>query len=95
MYCVLSFRVTCLFAFDCSCVDAMCGGLKGINHDKRKYDTSLNSCKGPPLLEEAWKPAAVSSVVSDNADIECKNEIVTDTDDSNDGSVKLSPPSGM
>ena len=47
-YCVLSFRVNCLFGFSCSCVDAVVGCLKGINHDKIKCDTSLNSCKGPP-----------------------------------------------
>ena len=95
MYCVLSFRVTYLFAFRCSGVDAMGGGLKGINREKRKDDTSLNICKGPPSLEEAWKPAAVSSVASDNYGSKCNNEIVTETDESDDGSVKPSSPSGM
>ena len=42
--------VTFLFAFNCSAVDAMGGFLGGINQDKKKYDTSLNSCKDPPLL---------------------------------------------
>ena len=42
VYRVLSFRVTCLFSFHCSGVDAMIGGLKGIDHHKRKYYTRLN-----------------------------------------------------
>ena len=67
MYCVLSFRVTCLFPFHYSGVDTMGGGLKGINKDKRKYYTSLNSCKGPPSLEDSWKTSAASSVASDNS----------------------------
>ena len=49
MYCVLSFRVTCLFVFHYSGIDAMGRGLKGINHDKRKDDRSLNSCKAHPI----------------------------------------------
>ena len=67
MYCILSFRVTCLFPSNYSGVDAMDVGLKGINQDKRKYDTSLNSCKGPPSLEEARKTDTVRSVASYNA----------------------------
>ena len=55
----------------------------------------LNSCKGPPSLEEAWKLAAVSSVANDNAGSGCNNEIVTETEDSNNGSVKPYSPSGM
>ena len=50
MYFVLSFRVTYLFAFRFSGVDAMGGGLKGINNDNRKYVTRINSYKGPPSL---------------------------------------------
>ena len=65
MNCILSVRVTCLFAFHCSDVDAMSGGLKGINHDKRKYDTSLHICKGPPSLEDSWNPDTVRIVASD------------------------------
>ena len=37
----------------------------------------------------------MSSVVSDNSGSEFKNDIVTETDDSDDGSVKPSSPSGM
>ena len=55
----------------------------------------MNSCKLPTSLEEEWNPAAVSSVVSDNADSECNNDIVTETDDSDDGSVKPYSPSGI
>ena len=36
--------------FRCSGVYAMGGCLKGINHDKRKYITSLNICKRPSLI---------------------------------------------
>ena len=39
-------------------------------------------------MEEAWKPAAVINVAIDNAGCEYKNEIVTETDESDDGSVK-------
>ena len=39
--------VTCLFDFHYSGVDAMGGGLKGINQYKRKYYTSLNIFKIP------------------------------------------------
>ena len=73
----------------------MGGGLKNINQDKRKDDTSLNICKGPPSLEEAWNTAEVSSMASGNSVSECNNEIVTELDDSVDGSVKLYSPSGM
>ena len=58
----------------------MGGGLKGINHDKIKYDTILNFCKGRPLLDEAWKTAEVSIVESDNYGSEWNNYIVTDMD---------------
>ena len=51
VYCVLLFIVTHLFAFNCCGEYYMGGGLKGIKHDKRKYDTSLNICKVPPSLE--------------------------------------------
>ena len=44
VYCILSFRVPCLFAFNYSGVYAMGGGLKKINHYKKKYDTNLSSC---------------------------------------------------
>ena len=66
MCCVLSFRVTCIFAFHYSGVDAMGGGLKGINQDKRKDDISLNIFKFLPSLEEAWKLDALISLASDN-----------------------------
>ena len=66
VYCVLLFIIYYLFAFCCSGVDDIGGGLERINYNKRKYDTILNICKGPPSLEEAWKPAAVISVASDN-----------------------------
>ena len=95
MYCVLSFRVDYLFSFHCSGVDAMGGGLKGVDHDKRKYDKSLNSCKVPPSLEKAWNPDAVSSVTSDNSCSEWNNEIGIDMDESYGGSVKPSSPSGV
>ena len=67
----------------------MGGGLKGIKHDKRKYDTSLNICKVPPSLEEAWKPSVVRSVASDNDGIEYRNYIVTDMYESDDESVNI------
>ena len=63
-------------------MDAMCGGLKGINKDNRKYDTSLNSFKGHPSLEESCNPDSLISLVGDNAVSEFKNEIVTETDES-------------
>ena len=73
----------------------MGGGLKGIYHDKINFDTSMNSCKGPPSLEEAWNPDAVISVVSYNYGSECNKDIVKYMDDSDDGNVKPSSPSGM
>ena len=92
--CVLAFRVTCLFSFRCSGVDAgVC--LKQIHHGNIKYDKTLDICKFPPSLEEAWELAAVSSLTSDNVGSECKNEIVTDMDESDDGGVKPSSPSVM
>ena len=69
-------------------------GLKGINHDKIKDYTSLNSCKCPPSLEEARKPASVKIVASNNSGSECNNKIVKDTKDSDYGSVKPYSPSG-
>ena len=92
VYSVLSFSVTCLFGFHCSGVYAMGGGLKGITSYKRKYETSLNSCNGTPSLEEAWKPAVVSSMASNNSGIECRNYILTETNESDYGSVKTSSP---
>ena len=47
----------------------------------------LNSCKCPLSLKEAWKPASVSSMVIDNYGSECNNDIVKETEDSNDRSV--------
>ena len=73
----------------------MGGGLKGINRDKRKYYTSLNSCKVPPLLKEAWKRSVVISVARDNSGSECNNKIVKETDTTDGGSVKPYSPSGM
>ena len=87
--------VTYLFYFHCLGVDYMGGGLKGIKHGKIKYDTSINSYKCPPSLEEAWKPDVVISVASDNYGSEFNSYIVTETDDSNDGSMRPSSPSGM
>ena len=55
----------------------------------------LNICESPPSFEEAWKPAAVIIVASDNSVIGCNNGIVTETEESNDGSVKPYSPSGM
>ena len=57
--------------------------------------THLNRCKVPPSLEEAWEPAAVISVTSDNSDIECNNKIVTEIEESDDGIVKPSSLSCM
>ena len=45
VYCVLPFYVICLFDFSYSCVDDIIECLKGINKDKRKYDTIMNTCK--------------------------------------------------
>ena len=55
----------------------------------------LNSCKGSPLLEGSWKPAAVRSVASDNSVNEYNKDIVTEMEESNYGSVEPSSPSGM
>ena len=95
VYFVLLFRVNSLFDFNYFVVDAMGGVLKGINQDNRNYDTSMNSFKGPSLLDEALKPAAVSSVTSDNSISERNNDIVTETDGFDDGSVKPYSPSGI
>ena len=73
----------------------MGGVLKGINHDRRKFDTSLNICKGPPSLGESLNTAIVSSVASDNYGSEFNNDIVTDTDESDDGNLKPFSPSGI
>ena len=73
----------------------MSGGLKVINSDKTKYDTSMNIYKFPPSLEESWNPAAVRRVASDNSGSECNNEILTENDESDDGIIKPSSPSGM
>ena len=62
---------------------------------QEKNDTSLNSCRVPTSLEEVWNLDAVSSVASDNSGSEFNNDIVTETDDSDDVSVKPFPPSGM
>ena len=93
MYCVLSSRVAYLFYFYCYGVDVMDIILKRINHDERKYDTSLNICIVPTPLEEAWNLAAVSIVASDNYGSEYNNEVLKETDNSNYGSVKPSSPS--
>ena len=66
-----------------------------MNHDKRKYYTSLNSCKGPPSFEEELNLASVSSVASDNTISEFNNYILIYTHDSDDGSEKPYSPSGM
>ena len=55
----------------------------------------LNSCTCSPSLKEAWKPASVSSAVIDNCGSERNSEIVKETEDSNDGSVKPYSPSGV
>ena len=44
----------------------------------------LNSCKCSPPLEEARKMDSVSSATSDNSGSERNNEIMTETEDSND-----------
>ena len=95
MYCVLSFKFTCLFPFHYYGVDAMGGGLKIINQNKIKYDTTLNSCKGPTSLEESWKMAAVIILASDDSGSELINEMMIEMYKSDDGSVKPSSPSGM
>ena len=64
-------------------------------HPCFNFGKFMNICKGPTSLEEACNPAAMSSAESDNNISEWKNGIVTETDDSDDGSVKPSPPSGM
>ena len=69
-------RATCLLYFHCCGLYYMGGVLEGINQDKRKYDTSLNSREGPLSLEDSWKPASVSIVMSDNPGSECNNNIV-------------------
>ena len=55
----------------------------------------MNSCKFPPSLEEAWKPNSVISVARDNVGSECNNEIVTETEESDDGSAKPPPHTCM
>ena len=54
----------------------------------------LNIFKYPTSLEEAWKPVAVISASSDNYVSEYNNEIVIETEVSDDVSVKPSSPSG-
>ena len=70
-------------------------GLKGIHQDKIKYDTHMNICKFPPSLKEAQKPDSVISAERENYGSERKNGIVTDMNESNYGSVKISSLSGM
>ena len=53
MFGVLSFKASCLFAFNHSGINAMGGVLKGINQDNKKYDRSLNSYKVYQSLEDA------------------------------------------
>ena len=55
----------------------------------------LNIYKVNPLVEEARNLDVVISVPSDNYFSECNNNIVTETEESNDGSLKPSPPSDM
>ena len=55
----------------------------------------LNICKIPTSLEETQNMATVRCVASDNASSECNNNIVTETKDSDNISVKPSSPSGM
>ena len=69
--------------------------LKGINKYKRKDYTNVNICKVPPSLEEVWNLASVIIVANNNSGSEWNNEIVIDTDDYDDISVKPSSPSGM
>ena len=71
------------------------GGLEGRNQDKIKYVTSLNTYKEPPSLEEVGNKDSASNVVSDNTGSECNNDIVTYTEESDDGIVKPSSPSVM
>ena len=66
--------------------------MEEINQEKRKDDTSLNSCKGCTSLKEERKTSAVRIVEGDDSGSEGNNEMVTDTDESDDGSVKSSPP---
>ena len=73
----------------------MVGGLEKINQDRRRYETSLNICKAPTSLGEAWNLSAVIIVASDNYVSECNNDIVIEADECNDGSVKPSSPPDM
>ena len=69
--------------------------MEGINQDMRKYDKSLSICKALPSLEEDWNPSNIISVASDIYGSECNSDIVTETDEYNDGSMKPFPPSDM
>ena len=57
--------------------------------------THLNIHKSSPSLEESWKTAVVRSVANNNAGSECNNEIITETEESDDGIMKPSSPLGM
>ena len=63
-------------------------GLEKINQDKRKYDTSMNTCKYPHSLEQAGNHTAAITVVSANSVSGCNNYIMTQTEESKNGSDK-------
>ena len=72
----------------------------GIPEEEFKLNTHVPSphldiCKGPTSLGQAWKLAKVISVANDNYGSECNDEILTDTEYFDDGSVKPSSPSDM
>ena len=93
--CVLSLVDVLLIFLNDSSTDAMGGVLEGINQDNSKYDTSLNTCKSSPSLEEVGNISDASGLESGNSRNECKHNITIETEDSNDGNVKPSSPSDM
>ena len=95
MYAIPSGHDTCLFYLHYSGTDAMGGSLERINQDKIKYDTSLNSCRPPPSLEESRDPDSMSIVASENLGIEWNNDIMVETAESDDGIMKPSSSSRM
>ena len=55
--------------------------------DKINDNTSLDTCKGPPTLEVVENPAAESSLASENAVSEVKNDCAACIEDLEDESM--------
>ena len=71
-----------------SSTDDMSGGLEVRNQDNSKYDTSMNTCKSSPSLEEVGNISDASGLESGNSRNECKHNITIETEDSNAAPVR-------